>query len=117
MPNPGYLPAPSGGEAITNIVQAASITWVRRIVTVVNNVLAGRLNAVLPITLTASSTTTTIIDARISAFSALLFSPLSANAAAIQSSLYVSSQRSGEATLTHLSAAEDDLSFNLCIIG
>jgi len=109
MANPGYIPAPLFGSDVPQ--------WVKRVATVVNNILAGRLNTVLPITLATGATTTTIIDARIGFYSALAFCPTSHNAAAIAGSLYASSQKSGQAVLTHLSTAETDCTFNLLIIG
>ena len=117
MANPGYQPAALGGDTVSRLPDTASARWVRSIAQVLNNVLSGRMNAVLPITLTANSTTTTIIDARITFYSALSFCPTSKDAAAIAGSLYASSQKNGQATLTHLKTAETDCTFNLLIIG
>lgn len=111
---PGYAPAPQvpGAANISDIA-----LWVRRVVDVVNRTLAGKLNATLPITLAANTTTTTIIDPRITAYSALLLTPLTAHAAAIAASVYVSSQQNGEATFTHSNTAFPDQLFRVCIIG
>ena len=119
MANPGYLPAPLSGSAPGRLGDAASGLWVRRVVDVVNNMLRGKLNAVLPVTLAANAATTTVIDARISAFSALLFSPLSAHAAAeiAAGGFYVSAQQSGQAVLTHANNAQADRNFNMAILG
>jgi hypothetical protein len=83
----------------------------------VNGARSGKLNAVTQVTLTPSSTTTTLIDARIGATTGIFFSPLSANAAGALGGLYVSSQKSGQATLTHASTASVDRTFNVLLIG
>jgi putative flippase GtrA len=90
---------------------------VRRVVDVVNRTLSGKLNVTLPVTLQNGNTTTTIIDPRITAYSALLLTPLTAHAAAIAASVYVSSQQNGQATFTHSNTANTDQLFRLCIIG
>lgn len=117
--NRGYLPAPLNEAPPPTLKDAAPASWVRRIVTTVNNTLAGKMNAVLPITLDVDSPTTTVIDSRISAFSALVFAPITANAAAEigNGTLYASSQQSGQATLTHANNGQADRSFRLLIIG
>ena len=113
-PPPGYPPAPQvpGAANISDIT-----LWVRRVVDVVNRTLSGKLNATLPITLAANATTTTIIDPRITAYSALLLTPLTAHAAAIAGSVYVSSQQNGQATFTHTNTAQIDQLFRAVIIG
>lgn len=114
----GYPVAPLGGDPPATPAQAASQTWVRRIVDVVNSVRQGKMNALLDFTLrTAPNTTTVLIDERISIFSALLLMPLTADAAAIQSSVWPSVQNNGTATFTHLATAETDCKFRMCIIG
>jgi hypothetical protein len=92
--------------------------WMRDAVDVVNGVLAGKMNATLPVTLAvAPATTTTIIDARISGFSTLLFSPMTANAAAIHASIYVSSRSQGQAVITHSASAATNNDFMCLIVG
>jgi len=95
----------------------ASATWVRKVVDVVNNMLSGRLNVGLKVILNTSTTSTTIKDARISAVSALIFTPNTAHAAAILSSIFVSSQKEGEATLTHSPTLDIDCVFTTTIMG
>lgn len=102
----GYPPAPIGGDPVTDVNQAASSTWIRRIVDVLNSVRQGKLNANLSVTLRTAHTTTDVIDARISVFSALLFTPQSAAAAAMLTALYPSNQNNGSVTLNHLSTAD-----------
>jgi hypothetical protein len=89
----------------------------RQIAQSLNQQLTGKLNAVLQVTLTPSSTTTTVTDARIGANTFIGFSPLTANAAAAISGLYVSAQVNGSATLTHANNAQSDRTFNALLIG
>lgn len=117
MTRPVYDPAPLGGEPVAALGLAASTTWVRRLVEVVNRLLTGKINAVLDVTLTANSDTTDLIDARLSYYSALLFSPTSANAAVSLPTVWVSAQAEGTATLTHLKNAQTDRTYRVVIIG
>ena len=89
----------------------------RQIAQLANNLLQGKLNTVIQVTLTASSATTTVTDKRIGAYTGLFFSPLTADAAAAQSGLYVSAQQNGSATLTHANNAQVDRTFNVLLIG
>mgnify|MGYP001561535227 CR=1 FL=1 len=114
----GYRPAPLSEAPPDSLRGAASERWVRRIVDIVNRSLSGKLNVTLSVTLTANATSTTIKDARIGAFSALLFTPLTANASAEQGAggLYVSAQQTGQATITHASNAQTDRQFRIVIL-
>lgn len=118
MAVPGFPGVPLDGQA-ANLADAASRRWVARLAAALNNILGGKINVALPVTLAASAATTTVIDARIGAYSALVFSPLTAHAAAeiAAGGFYVSSQQSGEATLTHANNAQTDRQFNLAILG
>ncbi|MEJ0071184.1 MAG: hypothetical protein WDO24_23325 [Pseudomonadota bacterium] len=60
---------PARGKAPAALADAADKSWVRRIVQAVNQLLQGKLNASLAVTLTHGATSTTIADARISATS------------------------------------------------
>lgn len=110
---PGYAPAPLGPAA----GDLATATWARFIVDVVNGVLGGKLNATLPVTLATAAVATAIIDARITGFSTILLSPMTANAAAIHGSIWVSSRKGGEAILAHASTANTDCEFMCLIVG
>lgn len=113
-------PAASTGGIIPRVLSdAASERRVRQVVDVVNRVLVGQLNCTLSLTLTADASSTTLVDARIGVVSALLFCPLSANAAAelAGGTLYVSSQNNGEATLAHANNSQADRDFRVVIIG
>lgn len=119
MANPGYGPVPSGASAQKGD-PVPSLGWVRRIADAVNNILKGKINAVLPVTLSANAATTTVIDARITAFSFLGLEPLTTHAAAaLYAAPYVlpSSQMSGSVVLNHVNDANTDKNFNLLIIG
>ena len=89
----------------------------RKIAQGLNNGLQGKLNSVIQVTLTPSSTTSTVTDNRIGANTIFIFSPLTADAAGAQSSLYVSAQANGTATLSHSSASSADRTFAVLLIG
>jgi hypothetical protein len=89
----------------------------RQLAQAIERVMRGKINAVTTVTLTASSTTTTMIDARIGASTFIGFSPTTANAAAAAANLYVSAQKNGQATLTHASSANVDQTFSVLLIG
>ena len=89
----------------------------RRIAVMCNNLLAGKLNVRTTVRLLNGATTTTISDPRIGANSHLSLEPLSANAAAIVTSIYLSSQGKQTATWTHTSTANADQNFSLSITG
>jgi hypothetical protein len=91
--------------------------WLRRVVDVVNGSRSGKLNATLRITLANGAASTTIKDPRLTWYLALVLTPATANAAAISASVYVSSQRNGQATFAHPNTANTDQNFTLAIIG
>lgn len=107
--NKGYPVAP---ESMQNEVEHR-----RKLAQAANLALGGKMNAVTQVTLTAGATTTTLTDKRIGAYTFIGFSPLTANAAAAQAGLYVSSQVNGSATLTHANNAQADRTFNVLLIG
>ena len=86
----------------------------RQIAQLANNLLAGKLNATLQVTLT-TGTTTTVTDARIGASTYFGFQPMTADAAAV-TGIYPSSQANGTATFTHASGPADR-TFNVLLIG
>ncbi|WP_060133415.1 hypothetical protein [Burkholderia ubonensis] len=89
----------------------------RRLARQGNLLLQGKQNNVIQVTLTANSATTVITDKRIGFYTYIGFSPLTADAAAALSGLYVSSQANGTATLTHASNAQTDRTFNVLLVG
>lgn len=118
---PGFRTVPLGGTAApARLGDAAAAGWVKRIAESVNNILKGKQNVVLDITLTAGAASTDIIDPRIGVFSALLLQPLTANAAAaLYAAPYVipSAQVDGRVTLAHVNDANTDKNFHLVILG
>lgn len=109
MTTQGY---PSAPEAWANEVEHR-----RKLARTANLALAGKLNAVIQVTLTPNSTTTTVTDKRIGANTFVGFQATTADAAAALAGLYVSSQNNGTATLTHASASSVDRTFNVLLIG
>ena len=89
----------------------------RQLATLLNNTIKGKLNAVTSVTLAASSTTTTITDARIGPNTFIGLEPTTANAASARASLYVSARTKGSATLAHASSANVDQTFMVLLIG
>jgi len=117
---PGFSPAPTSGGMVSKPSEAASSIWVRKIADVLNNMLRGKLNVVLPVTLRFGHITTDVIDARIGPYSGLLLQELTASAAAAKfGAPYIlpSDQNAGQVTLNHTTISSSDVSFNLIIIG
>jgi hypothetical protein len=83
---------------------------------VVNEVRDGKTNNVTEITLTANSATTTLTHPLINPFSALILTPLTANAQAIALP-YPSNQTDESATLNHANDANADKTFKVVIVG
>lgn len=91
----------------------------REIAEVVNGALAGKLNALADLTLTANVASTTLTDSRIGATSYIDFMPTTANAGAEigAGTLYVSSRTKGSAVVTHGNNAQADRTYRVLIIG
>jgi hypothetical protein len=115
----GLEPPPRANPA--NVPQVVGLTaqWLNGVRDVTNNMLQGKVNVTLDVTLTANSATTTISDPRIGGGSAILLCPMTANAAAelAAGGIYVSSIGKQTATLTHANAATTDRTFRIVIIG
>ena len=89
----------------------------RRIIAlVVGRILDGKINSTGTVTLTASATSTTLNDARISPNSKIFFQGTTQNAAG-EIGMYVSSKGNGTATITHASSALSDRTFDYLVIG
>ncbi|RKP56360.1 hypothetical protein [Pararobbsia silviterrae] len=82
-----------------------------------NNAAQGKINVSSQVTLAAGATTTTVKDSRIGATTVISFCPLTADAAAALSGLYVSAQVKGQMTLTHANTASTDRTFAVTFIG
>ena len=89
----------------------------RLVSTSLNNTINGKLNSTGSITLTASATSTTLTDARISGNSVILFMPTTANGRTALNTLHVSARADGSATLTHASSGNTDQNLSYCVIG
>jgi hypothetical protein len=101
-------------------------TFARAIASVVNRINTGKINAVYRVaeadfTLTANAASSTLTDARLTAFSHVAFDPMTANAAAelAAGTLYVTSanRNNGSFVLTHANNAQTDRTFRVLIIG
>jgi hypothetical protein len=120
---PTPLPPPKPAQVIRGypavpLWQPSSFqTWIARIGDVLAKTRQGKMNVTLSVTLATGATSTTVTDVRISATCGLVLVPITADAVAIQNSVYVSSQKSGSAVLTHSSTANTDCKFILVIIG
>lgn len=94
-----------GGAGLRDAIQA------------INNLIRGRSNAVLQVTLTPGATTTTVSHPNINADSRPVLGATTANAAAALSTTSVSVPAAGTAIITHANAGTTDRTFNLLIIG
>jgi len=71
---------------------------------VVNNILAGKINATGTFTVTNSATTTVISDYRVSAETVILLMPTTSHAAGEIAGTYVSARTKNSFTVTHPNA-------------
>lgn len=91
-------------------------TWATQLCVVIN-ALAARVNNAVSFTLTANAGTSTLTDPRITYTTAFTFTAQTANAAAVSSSLYVSSQKKGSAVIVHTNNANVDKTFQVGMSG
>lgn len=81
----------------------------------------GKIECMAELTLTANAASSTLSDIRIGKYSALIFDPLTANAAAelAAGTLYVTTanRTDGSATVEHANNAQVDRSYRIIIIG
>jgi hypothetical protein len=90
----------------------------REVAEVVNNLVEGKVNSTGAFQLTESSTTTTIIDYRVSENSVILWTPKSQKAAQELSHLYLSSVGKQTFTITHRSNSNtSDILFHYAVLG
>ena len=69
------------------------------------------------ITLIANVAVTPLNDSRLTANSAILFVPLTSNAAAAQAGVYFTGRQDGKCTINHANNAQTDKSFEFTVIG
>lgn len=102
---------------MTCYVPALTETDPRQIVLAVQQLAAGRSNAVGKVTLTVSATTTTVTDKNCAVGSTPILTANTANAAAAVATTYVSAVANGSFVLTHASAASTDRTFFYALHG
>lgn len=96
--------------------KASDVEHRRDLARAVNGLLRGERNATGQVTLTASSTTSTISDSRITADTVAILMPLTAHAAAAVAGLWQTAA-AGAITLTHASTADVDKTFYFVLVG
>jgi len=89
----------------------------RQAITAINQLAAGRSNAVYTVTLTAGATTTLVEGENINANAVPLLFPATANAAAAVATTYAVTTAAGVVTITHANNAQTDRTFNVLVIG
>lgn len=100
----------------TPTLNPAGESLLSRISLVINQILKGRLNNVIPdVTLRANEATTVITDPRLGADSFLDFMATTANAAAVKASIYVTDRGTGTATVNHTNSGTADKTFDVQI--
>ena len=93
----------------------------RQISQSVNNLLLGRGNNVLDVTLAASAASNTVTDTRLGVNTVLLFMPTTANASAEigAGTIYVgqSNRLNGSVMITHANNSQTDRTFKVVLVG
>lgn len=104
---------------MTAYVPGITETDLKKIVLAIQQLAAGRSNAVGSVALATGSATTVVIDKNCAAGSTPLLTPATANAAAEIGSgtLYVSAVANGTFTITHASSATTGRTFLYAIAG
>lgn len=102
----GFRSVPQGGDSK------------RDMATVLQQVLKGKLNAVIAtFTLTANVGTSTLTDPRLAAGSFVDWQPITANAAVAKQTMYPSTMGNGAWIFTHTNDANVDKTFRVLVIG
>ena len=91
--------------------------WVHKIAYILGNVMDGKTNNTGSVTLTASTTTTTVTNARIGVDTQISLTPTTANAATALGTTYQSSNAAGSLVLTHANNAQTDRTFKYTLVG
>ncbi|MHA1538900.1 MAG: hypothetical protein ACTSXQ_00305 [Alphaproteobacteria bacterium] len=89
----------------------------RKLLSVVNNLLKGKMNVTGVFTLRANQTTTEVLDVRCGSGSVVLFVPQSASAAGAIATTYISEVITGSFTFAHVDDAGIDRHFSYILIG
>lgn len=101
---------------MTAYVPSLSETSLRLLITSLQQLAAGRSNAIGTVTLAESATTTTVTDQNCAAVSAIVLTPQTANAAAALATSYVTTAN-GSFVITHDSNTQSDRTFAYAICG
>lgn len=114
----GYLPPP---DTPGNETPSALFRHARQVAAAAKLAMQGKVNAVATVTLTAGAASTVWKDPRLTSTAAVVFDPMTANAAAelAAGTLYTTSANrlNGQWTLTHANAVSTDRTFRALIIG
>ena len=104
---------------MTAYVPGITETDLKKIVLAVQQLAAGRSNAVGAVTLATGSATTLVADKNCAAGSTPLFTPTTANAATElgNGTMYVSAVANGSFTITHANSATTGRTFLYAIVG
>ena len=90
----------------------------RQVAEVVRGCMEGKTNNTGEITLAGGGvTTTTLNDERIGFGSAIIFTPLTVNAAEFVGSMYISARNKGSAIITHPLNSLSDRKFSYVVVG
>jgi len=90
----------------------------RVVADVVRGIMDGKTNNTGTVTLAvAGATTTTINNERIGYDSIILLTPLTANAASVLSTTYISNRTQGTATITHSANVITDKKYGYIVVG
>jgi hypothetical protein len=104
---------------VTAYVPGVTETDLKKIILAVQQLAAGRSNAVGTVTLATGSATTVVSDKNCAAGSTPLFTPTTANAAAEvgNGTMYVSAVVNGAFTITHANSATTGRTFLYALYG
>lgn len=104
---------------MTAYVPGITETDLKKIVLAVQQLAAGRSNAVGTVTLATAAATTLVVDKNCAAGSTPLFTPTTANAATEfgNGTMYVSAVANGSFTITHANSATTGRTFLYAIVG
>jgi hypothetical protein len=104
---------------MTAYVPGIAETDLKKIVLAIQQLAAGRSNAVGTVTLATGGATTVVTDKNCAVGSTLLFTPTTANAAteAGNGTMYVSAVNNGSFTITHANSATTGRTFLYAIAG
>ena len=104
---------------MTAYVPGIDETDLKKIILSLQQVAAGRSNAVGSVTLTASATTTTVLDDNCAAGSTPILIPTTAHASAEfgNGTIYISAVANKSFTITHASNSQADRTFKYAILG